>query len=209
MRIGLISDIHANPYGLKAVLDRLQSCEIILCAGDITGYHTSVNEVFDILEEHDILFILGNHDEYLLRESIGDLDPLLKRSVEYTRKRISEDNLERLRESPFFYSGLFDGLRIKMYHGSPWDLMEEYVYPDYAHFERFEEINADLIILGHTHIPFVRGTSSLSSKIIVNPGSCGQPRDNDPRAAYGILQTETAEITLGRVGYDLRKVLEQ
>lgn len=202
MRIGLISDIHSNPYGLEAVLGRLRSCEAILCAGDITGYHTSVNEVFDILEEHDVLFILGNHDEYLLRESVEDLDPLLRRSVEYTRKKISEDNVERLKEAPLLYSGLFDGLRIKMYHGSPWDLMEEYVYPDYAHFDRFEEINADLIILGHTHIPFVRGN-------IVNPGSCGQPRDDDPRAAYGILQTETADITLGRVKYDLRKVVEQ
>lgn len=202
MRIGLISDIHANPYGLEAVIERLLSCEVILCAGDITGYYASVNEVFDILAEHNILFILGNHDEYLLRESIEGLPPLLKKSVEYTREEISEDNLERLRKAPLHYSGLFDGMKIKMYHGSPWDLMEEYVYPDYAHFERFEEINADLIILGHTHIPFMRGN-------VVNPGSCGQPRGNDSRAAYGILQTETGELTLGRIKYDLRKILEQ
>jgi len=202
MRIGLISDIHANPYGLEAVLGRLRSCEAILCAGDITGYHNSVNEVFDILEEHNILFILGNHDEYLLRKSIEDLHPLLKRSVEYTKRTISEDNLEKLRKAPLHYGGLFDGLRIKMYHGSPWDLLEEYVYPDYAHFEKLEEIDADLVVLGHTHTPFMRGK-------IVNPGSCGQPRDDDPRAAYGVFQTETAELTLGRVKYDLKKVLEQ
>lgn len=198
MKIGLISDVHANSCGLEAVIDKMGSCDAILCAGDITGYHTSVNEVFDILEENDVLFILGNHDEYLLRESVEGLHPLLKKSVEYTREEISEDNLERLREAPLHYSGLFDGMRIKMYHGSPWDLMEEYVYPDYAYFERFKEISADLIILGHTHIPFVRGD-------IVNPGSCGQPRDDDPRAAYGILQTETAEITLSRIKYDLER----
>lgn len=196
MKIGLISDIHANSQGLEAVIDKMRSCEVILCAGDITGYHTSVNEVFNILEENDILFILGNHDGYLLQESIEDLHPLLKKSVEYTRGEISEDNLERLRRTSFHYSGLFDGMRIKMYHGSPWDMMEEYVYPDYARFERFEKISADLIILGHTHIPFMRGN-------IVNPGSCGQPRDDDPRASYGILQTETAKITLSRVEYNL------
>ncbi len=196
MKIGLISDIHANSHGLEAVVDKMRSCEIILCAGDITGYHTSVNEVFNILEENDVLFILGNHDEYLLRESVEGLHPLLKKSVEYTRKKISENNLERLRKTSPHYNGLFGGMRIKMYHGSPWNLMEEYVYPDYAHFERFEKISADLIILGHTHIPFTRGN-------IVNPGSCGQPRDDDSRASYGILQTETAEITLSRIKYDL------
>jgi len=200
LRLGLISDIHANPYGLKAVLDRLQSCDVILCAGDITGYHTGVNEVFDILEEHDISFILGNHDEYLLRKSIEDLNPSLRRSIKCTRRQISEGNLEKLREAPLSRGFLFDGLNIAMYHGSPWNLLEGYVYPDHVYFHNFAQIKADLIILGHTHIPFVRGN-------VVNPGSCGQPRDYDPRASYGIFQTETAEITLGRVKYDSSKVV--
>ena len=198
MKFGIISDIHANPYGLDAVIQRLHSCDIILCAGDITGYNTSVNEVFDILEEHNVIFIRGNHDEWLLHARIGAFPSILGRSIEYTRNKISEDNLTKLRSAPESYEGQFDGLTIKMYHGSPWDPLRQYIDPDYIFFESFIGIDADLIILGHTHIPFIREN-------VVNPGSCGISRDNDPRASYGFFDTSTNEITLGRVKYDMRQ----
>ena len=198
MKIGIIADIHANPYGLDAVIQRLQSCEVILCAGDITGYNTSVNEVFDILEEHNVIFIRGNHDEWLLRGYVGLFGSILGSSIEYTKETISEDNLAKLRRAPIFYTGQFGGLTIRMYHGSPWEPLRQYIDPDYMPFEKFEEIDADLIILGHTHIPFIREN-------VVNPGSCGISRDNDPRASYAFFETDTSEITLGRVEYDMKQ----
>lgn len=160
---------------------------------------------YAVLEENEVLFILGNHDEYLLRDSLDGLNPLLRSSVDYTRTKITKNNLEELRKTPPFYNGVIDGMKIQMYHGSPWNFFEEYIYPNYRHFERFNDSNTDLIILGHTHIPFI---GCVNETMIVNPGSCGQPRDNDPRASYGILQTENNKITINRVKYDTDKVVE-
>jgi predicted phosphodiesterase len=100
----------------------------------------------------------------------------------------------------------FENLRIAVYHGSPWDSEGEYVYPDFPEWQKFGHVAADLVILGHTHIPFVR---KVENTLVVNPGSCGQPRDGDPRAAYAVFDTATREVQLKRIEYDLEKVCRE
>lgn len=188
MMLGLISDIHSNLYGLAAVLNELQECDIILCAGDITGYYTYVNEVFDILEEYDVIFVRGNHDNYLLRKSFSGFPPLLRNSLEYTKAKISENNFKRLKRSPIIYKDIFDGVRLEMCH---------------EHIATHTSI--ELLVHGHTHAPLIEYTKR---KCVVNPGSCGQPRDGDVRASYGVFYTEDRRVVINRIAYDIDKVIK-
>ncbi len=203
MRIGLISDIHSNIYALKSVLKKLVGMDLILCAGDITGYYPFVNEVFQELEDHNVIFIKGNHDAYLCGDKIKDLNTIELKSFEYTRNHIASINLDRLRTTSLHYELTIDGFKLVMVHGSPWDKLEEYVYPDYPSFERFKEIDADVIILGHTHYPMIK---QIGEKLIINPGSCGQPRDYNPRAAFAIFDTLAKSAIIKRVQYNVKRL---
>jgi len=172
-----------------SVLNELESCDAILCAGDITGYYTFVNEVFEALENHDVIFIRGNHDELLLRESFEGLSPLHTHSLEYTKSKITRDNLETLEKTPNVYRGVFDGIKLIMLHknnGGP-------------------HHNTDLMVYGHSHISSIKRDNGV---IVIDPGSCGQSRDGDPRASYGVFHTDTKKVVFGRAKYDIGKVTE-
>lgn len=205
MKIGLISDIHSNIYALRSVLKRLEGMDLILCAGDITGYYPFVNEVFEELEARNVIFIKGNHDAYLCGDRIKDLRPIEFKSVEYTKKHATDINLDKLRNAPLEWELNVDGVNIDMFHGSPWDKLEEYIYPDYPDFDRFKEIDTDVIILGHTHYPLIK---QIGGKLVINPGSCGQPRDYDPRASFAIFDTSTKNAVIERVQYDVERLCE-
>jgi len=101
-----------------------------------------------------------------------------------------------------------DGKTIAVYHGSPRSPLWEYVFPgtprEYLK-SIIREAEADIVVLGHTHIPMI---FEWKGKYIVNPGSVGQPRDGDPRAAYVLLDTEKMEIKLRRVEYDINRTAE-
>lgn len=206
MKIGLISDIHSNIYALKKVLGSLGDSDLILCAGDITCYYPFVNEVFEELDRHRVLYIKGNHDAYLCGYGIRDLNLVDPKSLDYTKNHITNENLRSLKAAPIQLDMCIDGLRISMFHGSPWDKLEGYIYPDYPDFEMFREIDADVIILGHTHYPLVK---QVAHKLIINPGSCGQPRDYDRRASFALLDTSTKETRVGRIEYDIDKVCKE
>lgn len=204
MTIGIISDIHSNIYGLKSVLKKLQNTDLILCAGDIVGYYTFVNEVIDEIRKKNIQSILGNHDAYLLETIPIPDNPIKKISIEYTEKIITKKNLDYLKKIATPYKELvIDAIKIKMYHGSPWNYFEGYIYPDHHNFDKFKKIDADIIILGHTHWPMIK---RVNKTIIVNPGSCGQPRDYNPQASFALLDTKTKEVAIKRVEYKVDNV---
>lgn len=205
MKIGIISDIHSNVYALESVLKRLKGVDLILCAGDITGYYPFVNEVFESLESHNVVFIKGNHDAHLCGVKLKDPRPIDSQSFEYTKNQISNINLDKLRNAPVQQELSLDELKVIMFHGSPWDNLEEYIYPDYRDFDKFKEIGADVIILGHTHYPMIK---KIEKKLVINPGSCGQPRDYDPRASSVIMDTSTKEVRIERVQYDIDRVCQ-
>lgn len=206
MKIGIISDIHSNIYGLKSVLKKLQNTDLILCAGDIVGYYTFVNEVIEEIRKKNIQSILGNHDAYLLKIIPAPDNPIKKKSIKYTKKIITKKNLDYLKKIADLSQELkIDNLKIKMYHGSPWNKFEGYIYPNYQNFNKFKHIDADLIILGHTHWPMIK---RVNKTIIVNPGSCGQPRDYNPKASFAIFDTKTKNISIKRVNYKIDQVCQ-
>src|SRR5215475_9716523 len=174
LRIGLISDIHANVYGLEAALSAIQKANVnlIICAGDIVGYYPFINETIDLLRAEKILCIMGNHDAILVgRLSVEDAR-WRQYMLDYTAKVIRLDNLEWIDQLPLTLSLDLQGLGGKVYHGSPWSPLTEYIYPDHNDFGRFGYLKTDFVVLGHTHWPLLQKVNEIT---IINPGSCGQP----------------------------------
>jgi putative phosphoesterase len=198
VKIGIISDIHSNAYALNSVMQELTGMDLIFCAGDITGYYPFVNEVFYIIDRNPVIIIQGNHDAYLCGDKIKNLSRIDNISLDYTKTIITPYNLVSLKMASKRMEISVDGLKFLIVHGSPWDELEEYVYPDYPFFEKFYSVAADVVILGHTHYPMIK---EIGDKLIINPGSCGQPRDYDPRASFAIFDTSTRKATINRVHF--------
>ena len=206
MKIGLISDVHGNAAGLNAVLGELSNQDVgqVICAGDIIGYYPMVNEVIELLRNIDAICVKGNHESYLLGQIPISKARWISYSLDYVDSVITPDNRKWLKKLPLSRQMEIDGVSIEVHHGSPWDI-EEYVYPDHSAFDRFEKLRAEFIILGNTHWPMIKNAAGVT---VVNPGSCGQPRDYDPRAAYGILDTSSREVELYRTPYNVASVCE-
>ncbi len=173
MKIGIIADVHANIHALESVLEELRQTEIILCAGDIVGYYPFVNEVFGILSTYNVYSIKGNHDCYVLGRLAVSETEKESYSLDYTQSVIKKEYYAELNRLPDVLSKTLDGVKIMMYHGSPWNHFEEYIYPDYQSFDRFREISVDVIILGHTHYPFIR---RIGGKVIASRAASENPR---------------------------------
>lgn len=223
MKVGIVSDVHGNVFGLEAALNTMGEVDALICAGDLTGYYYWANEAFELLEERNCHLIAGNHDVFLLRY-LGYDEPKLPLGVEkripsereyrrrygaalsLTKRTIKSRYVDWLRGAGLSLTIDFGGLRVSVFHGSPWNPFDEYVYPDNNSWDRFTSLKEDSIILGHTHHPFVE---LISGRLIVNPGSCGQPRDYDPRAAYALLDTKMKCAHIHRVTYDVEKVVDE
>lgn len=208
MKIALLADAHANYIGLDAVLEDTVKRDIdqIIFAGDAVGYYPYVNEVCNVLREKADWCVMGNHDAFVTgRLSLAEGKKRVY-ALDYTLEKISEENMNWLRNLPEFLEFELAGKVFKIFHGSPWNHLEEYIYPNHGFFERFDDIKADFVILGHTHYPMVKHTGE---KIIINPGSCGQPRDYNPLASYALLDTENRDVDVRRVSYDIETVIKR
>jgi len=200
MRIVFISDVHANHIGLRTVLKNIGQVDKIFCAGDITGYFPFPNEVIKLLKEYNVICVKGNHDKYLLDgRAPQDANQHVKDSVKFTKKIISDESLDFLKNLPEKIELTIDDKKVFICHGSPWNLLEERIYPDYPNFERFEQVPADLVVLGHTHYPFIK---KVGDKTIINPGSCGQPRDYN-KLSYALWNLHNNEFKIERIDWDI------
>jgi len=196
MATAFISDIHGNHEALQAVLARIDSMGItsIVCAGDVAGYYSEVNSCCDTIRDRSIPTVMGNHDWYLggggqcLRSlSVNDC-------LHYQRNIITKDNLAWLRQLPLQLET--DGVRVV--HGGWSDPLDEYLKPSAEYFAALEGSH---FLSGHTHLPCVH---HYGNKVYCNPGSVGQPRDGDPRAAFAVF--DGTDFKIHRVEYDFRKV---
>jgi len=208
MRIAIVSDAHANYIALDVVLKDAMKHNIdhIIFAGDAVGYYPYVNEVCNVLREKADWCVMGNHDAFVIgRLSLAESKKRVY-ALDYTLEEISEENMDWLRNLPEFLELELAGKVFMIFHGSPWNHLEEYIYPNYGFFERFDNIKANFVILGHTHYPMVKHTKE---KTIINPGSCGQPRDYNPMASYALLNTENGDVEVRRVSYDTEAVIKR
>jgi putative phosphoesterase len=205
VRIAVISDIHSNYDALQAVLSAIGDYDALVCLGDLVGYGAQPNEVVSKIRSlRPKAIVMGNHDYAI---STGDTSGFVQhamQAVEWTRKEISPENLRYIANLRTKTTYVVDGVKIALAHGSPRDPLNEYVYPDTAEFilrSLVEDSGGTMLLLGHTHVPFVR---KFDSMLLGNPGGVGQPRDGDARASCAILEPfAEPEFQIHRVVYDV------
>lgn len=205
MKVGIVSDPHANVLGLRAALEAVREAgaETIVCPGDVVGYFTAVNETIDELRASGAHVTLGNHDAMLIGKLAAADDVRAECRIDYAARVITAANLAWIESLPESLELVLDGVTFAVSHGSPWSPLTEYIYPDYAHFDRFGGLDADFVVLGHTHRPLHRQVGEV---VIVNAGSCGLPRDEPTGAPFAIVDTRTRQVTLARTEYDAAEV---
>ncbi|MBD9495687.1 MULTISPECIES: metallophosphoesterase family protein [unclassified Ensifer] len=192
--IAIISDIHGNLPALEAVLARIDElgCSSILSLGDVVGYYAQPGDCIDALKARGIQNIMGNHDHYIVSGEGCPRSKMVNDIIEHQRGIISADQRAWLAESR---SKIIDGSTYFV-HGSWQDPIDEYLYQvSETHFPE----GAERLFTGHTH---VQVRLEIGGKTFCNPGSVGQPRDGDPRAAFALLSAE-GSIELHRVEYDI------
>lgn len=198
MKIGIISDIHGNYVALKEVLSELDKMNItdIYCLGDVVGYYSQVNECCDELRLRNIPCVMGNHDWYMASGGFCSRSKSVNDCLVYLRKVITPENIDWLRSFPVqrFVHG------IHMVHGGWSDPIDEYLNPSQDYFNRVE---GRVFVSGHTHF---QSLHYFKDKIYCNPGSVGQPRDNDPRSSFAVY--ENGIFTLHRVSYNMEIVFD-
>jgi putative phosphoesterase len=201
MRLALISDVHSNLHALETVeraID-IDGIDLIVCAGDIVGYGAFPNECCRIVQHIADQAVLGNHDIAALTRDVTSMNRYASEAAKWTSNKLdtnSKEFLSTLRTAGKFIS---NGISVAMYHGSPRNV-NEYVYEEDLKEGALSSEAAEVIILGHTHIPFAR---KIGRQLVVNPGAVGQPRDGDRRASYAVLDTTTRECTIKRLDYDM------
>jgi len=203
MLVGIISDIHANLPALEAVMDELKALrpDKIFCAGDIVGYNPFPNEVIEIVMNEGIHSIIGNHDLATLTGDVSWFTETAMRSLLWTRDVITDASIGYLLMLKTREELKFGKCRTLMVHGSPRD-DDEYVPAMKEKYWPFKDLDFDMLIMGHTHQPW---TDRFGKLIVLNPGSVGQPRDKDPRAAFATLDTVSLEVKLHRVKWDIER----
>ncbi|MGC8926850.1 MAG: metallophosphoesterase family protein [Myxococcota bacterium] len=225
MKIGVISDIHANLEALEAVLRSLETDRVdkIVCLGDIVGYGASPRECCEIIMSVCDICVIGNHDAAIIdRMDYSYYYDAAHTVLDWTKTQLNDACKEYLKKLPYFVE--FDG--IMLCHGSPVDAQSfEYIFSiEQARtiIPYFDKLSP-LTLIGHSHLfkTFAYIENEVNDvlaqkfglrknyKYIISAGSVGQPRDYDPRAGYGIYDTEIRSFEIRRVEYDVQKASDK
>ena len=230
MRIAALADVHSNEPALLAVLEAIhqQSPDLVLFLGDLVGYNASPNECVNLVRSACDVVVLGNHDRDVgQQEPISGTNSVARIVQDWTRDVLSSTSKQYLNELPPLWSdgnlnavhGCF--LNDRYYCGYVTGTMLDYNLQALSTWSKADEHAPIIGFCGHTHIPMlgflaaeryvepqVRGVLQwprTAVSVLINPGSVGQPRDGDQRAAFAIIDTERREVEVHRVDYDVER----
>jgi putative phosphoesterase len=194
VRIGIVSDIHGNARGLTLALERMGAIDELLCAGDMVEEFRFSNETIEILRDRDAKCVLGNHD-------LGILAPHGERAL--SASHVRPELVEWLASHPLRHDLEFGGKQLVMTHASPFPPHNQYVVRGSPELKRMAAIEADYIVIGHSHTQIVQ---RVGRALVINPGSVGQARDhsNGRRLSYAVLDTITDSVEIDN--YDLHPI---
>jgi putative phosphoesterase len=198
MQVGVISDIHGNKVALETVLEDMPPVDALVCAGDVVGYNPWHADCVETVRETEIPTVMGNHDRAVAGGGQFAFNSMAGAGVEYARETLDEAQIAWLGDLPETRT-VFDG-RVKLVHGHP-DNPDRYTFPEQFGPQLLGE--EEVLVMGHTH---VQHHERYDDGIVMNPGSVGQPRDGDPRAAYAVLDLDDHSVTDYRVTYDIERV---
>lgn len=226
MRIGVISDTHGNYVAMEAVLDAMGLVDTVWCLGDLVGYGAQPNECVTGVQQFKLRCLRGNHDLAALGQApLSLFNREAAAAIEWTAGVLSPESRAFLEAQPERRVELG---KFTLVHGSPREPVWEYLLEPRQALENFALFDTTLCFLGHTHIPLLfdeRGGGGVVKddyvlthrsrpfqRLIVNPGSVGQPRDRNPKASYMIVETFPLRLEWHRAAYDVggaqRRILE-
>lgn len=205
MRILLIADVHGNWPALRAVA--AEKFDVCLCLGDLVDYGLDPAPCIAWVREHCQHVVRGNHDhgvaQNVLVSGRTGFKYLTGVTRALTREHLAEADLRFLSQLPVTKLVTLDNTRFLLVHASPRDPLDEYAPPDLDFWtRRLQNVDADVICVGHTHQPYVL---EVGDKLVINPGSVGQSRDGDPRAAYAVI--DDYKVDLKRVEYAVEETV--
>jgi diadenosine tetraphosphatase ApaH/serine/threonine PP2A family protein phosphatase len=229
MRYAIIADIHANLAAFTAVLEDIGQrggVEEVWCLGDIVGYGPDPHQCIELLRQYNHVCIAGNHDWAAIGKiDTSDFNPDAAAACHWTAQQLSQADKQYLENLPL----VIEREDFTLAHGSPREPIWEYIMSTSIARQNFTFFKSKYCLIGHSHVPLVfkdeDGSCSFNrlspnvglalgkSRLIINPGGVGQPRDGDPRASYAIYDSETKLIKLYRIPYDIAatqtKMMEQ
>lgn len=207
MRILVVSDIHGNAAALEAVL--AEPHDALVCLGDVVGYGPEPGACWRLIQPEAEVRLKGNHDHALATGAPPGCRPSFERLAELTASfglvQLSPAERAALGKAPAAAIRELDGVRCLLVHATPSDPLYRYLGPESAEWEReVGDVEAGLVFVGHTHVQFRR---TVAGRTIINPGSVGQPKDGDPRAAYVLL--EDGAVHLRRADYPVERTVSR
>ncbi len=224
MRILIISDIHANLAAFETVMaDAEGAWDTIWCLGDLVGYGPDPNECVELLCQYDHISLSGNHDWAVLGKiDINSFNDNARMAVKWTQDTLKPTNRDYLEALPT----TLVKEPFTLAHASPRQPVWEYILDPYTAAANFPFFDTPYCLVGHSHVPILFEQADAdkiipiapiysesihlnANRLIINPGSVGQPRDHDPRAAYAMLDTETMSWEHRRVKYPVEETQER
>lgn len=204
MRIALLSDIHGNHLALRAIQKILIGrYDELVVLGDVLGYFPFFMECLDILREMGARCIKGNHEAFELEELPQPEHRIFQEYRELFRKSADADARAWLAELENSISLDTKMGRILFCHGSPWSAAE-YIYAKDGLDNRFDNVDADVIAMGHTHLEMLVHSHG---KLLINPGSVGLPRNKNYHASFAVIDTSRQEVVFRQQKYNFRPLL--
>lgn len=217
MRFAVIGDIHGNKYALESVLKDIDSKNIdfILSTGDLVGYMPYPNEVIELIRKNKVVVVQGNHDKTIAEskqvstyeiEKMTDEDIQKKASRAFTNWVLTDENRTYLKNLTSKLSLEVEGVKVVLVHGSPMSI-DEYLYEDKEKLSKLTEvITEDVIICGHTHVPY---TLTVRDKIFINAGSVGKPKHGDYHSTYVVVEIKDGLVcsSIEKVNYDVELMI--
>ncbi len=200
MRILLLADIHANWPALQALQER---CDVCLCLGDLVDYALDPVPCIDWVRRQAHYTVRGNHDHAVAQNVVANgrngFKYLTSVTRPFTRQLLGETDLRFLSSLPVTQALTLEGTRFLLVHATPRDPLDAELWG-----RRLQNVEADVICVGHTHQPYVL---EVGDKLVINPGSLGQPRDGDPRGAYAIIDDNRVELK--RLEYPIEETVRK
>jgi len=198
MRYAIVADIHSNLAAFMAVLVDIEQrgeVEEVWCLGDIVGYGPEPHQCIELLRRTNHICVAGNHD----LAAIGEIDthefnPDAVAACQWTSKQLTPQDVVYIKSLPL----VIERDDFTLVHGSPREPIWEYILSISAAKENFAYFKSKFCLVCHSH-----ALGLGEERLIINPGAVGQPRDGDPRASYAIYDSETSQIKLHRVPYDI------
>ena len=225
MRVAIVSDIHSNLVALEAVLAALPVHDQLWCLGDTIGYGPRPNECLRYMQERATNALTGNHDLACLGEvSLADFNALARQANQWNSRQLQPELRAYLHERP---AKLTVEPSMTLAHASPRDPIWEYILDVETALDNIPHFGTQTCLVGHSHVPMIfalhprdridfaaAGQGQIvelqsGSRYLFNPGSVGQPRDGDPRAAYAIWDSDAGTFQFERVAYDIETTQRQ